>query len=143
MKPLDTHIREYRNQLIANRDAAELDQMRAAEARLVAKMTEAIDKELDADEPEEKQRYKQRAADFKEQLKLVRRRIQSYTSVADPPEIDTASIAKVIKAGMRSQDRAKRRAVLLSLVHELKYAEGEAELILKIPMLPGVNCQRA
>jgi hypothetical protein len=44
---------------------------------------------------------------------------------------------------MRSKDRAKRRAVLLALVHEVKYAEGLAELVLKIPTLPGVNCQHS
>src|SRR5262249_21766947 len=115
---LDTHIRKYRDQLIHQTDAAELDQMCAAETRLVAKMTEAIDRELDADEPEEKGRYAQRIAEFKGQLKLLRRRIASFTSVAHPIEVDTAAIKQIIQAGMRSRDRAKRRAVLLSLIHE-------------------------
>ena len=63
--------------------------------------------------------------------------------MAEPIQADTAAIAKVIRAGMRSQGRSKRRAVVLSLIHEVRYAEGEAELILKIPTLPVVNCQRA
>jgi len=138
---LDRHIREYRDQLIAKTDAAELEQMRAAETRLLAKMTEAIDRELDADEPEEKRHYAQRIAEFKGQLKLLRWRIASFTSVAHPIEVDAASIRQIIQAGMRSQDRAKRRAVLLAFVHEVRYAEGLAELVLKIPTLPGVNCQ--
>src|SRR6516225_9235885 len=49
----------------------------------------------------------------------------------------------LIQAGMQSKDRAKRRAVLLALVHEVKYAEGVAELVLKIPTLPGANCQHS
>ena len=65
---LDKHIREYREQLIAKTDAAELDQMRATDTRLVAKLTEAVDKELDADEPEQKRRYALRIAEFKGQL---------------------------------------------------------------------------
>ena len=51
---LDKHVREYRAQIVAQTDADELEQMRSAETRLVVKMTEAIDRELDADEPEEK-----------------------------------------------------------------------------------------
>lgn len=54
---LDKHVREYRAQIVAQTDAAELEKMRAAETRVVAKMTEAIDRELDADEPEERRRY--------------------------------------------------------------------------------------
>jgi hypothetical protein len=87
-------------------------------------MTEAIDRELDADEPEEKRRYAQRIAEFKDQLKLLRRRIASLTSVAHPIEVDTAAIKQIIQAGMRSKDRGKRRAVLLVLAHEVRYAEG-------------------
>ena len=106
-------------------------------------MEEAIDKELDSDEVEEKRRYAQRIAEFKGQLKLLRRRIASFTSVAHSIEVDTAAIKQIIQAGMRSKDRAKRRAVLLALIHEVRYAEGLAELVLKVPTLPGVNCQRS
>ena len=128
--------------IVAQTDAAEVERMRAAETRLVAKMEEAIDRELDADEPEEKRRYARRITDFKGQLKLLRRRIASFTSVAAPIEVDTA-IKQIIQAGMRSKDRAKRRSVLLALIHEVRYAEGLAELVLKVPTLPGVNCQRS
>jgi hypothetical protein len=90
-----------------------------------------------------KRRYAQRIADFKGQLKLLRRRIASFTSVAHSIEVDTAAIREIIQAGMRSKDRSKRRAVLLALVHELKYADGVAELVLKVPTVPGVNCQHS
>jgi hypothetical protein len=74
---------------------------------------------------------------------IAHRRIASFTSVAAPIEVDTAAIKQIIQAGMRSKDRTKRRAVLLALVHEVKYAEGVAELVLKIPTLSGVNCQHS
>jgi hypothetical protein len=45
---------EYRAQIVAETDPAELDRMHATEARLATKMTEAIDKELDSNEAEEK-----------------------------------------------------------------------------------------
>jgi hypothetical protein len=51
--------------------------------------------------------------------------------VAAPIEVDTDAIKQIIQAGMRSKDRAKRRAVLLSLIHEVRYAEGQAELVLE------------
>ena len=47
---------------------------------------------------------------------------------------------RVFHRDWRLDDDGKRRAVLLALVHEVKYAEGLAELVLKIPTLPCVNC---
>jgi hypothetical protein len=72
-------------------------------------------------------------ADYKGQLKLLRRRISSFRSEVDAIEVDAAAIVRTIG------DRAERRAILVEWVHEVLYALGEAEIQGSVEA--GANCQ--
>jgi DNA invertase Pin-like site-specific DNA recombinase len=134
-------VNEYRDQIGATVDTAELERLRAEEQRLVAKKNEARDKELYADDDDDKRYYAARLAEFKGQLALLRRRIASFTAEAAWIEVDTAAIAEEVRAAMRTQVRSERRELLVGWIHEVHYAYGEATITLRVPLKPVVKCQ--
>jgi hypothetical protein len=81
----------------------------------VTKKNEARDKELYADDADDKRYYDARVAEFKGQLALLRRRIASFTAETDLVEVDTAGIAEEIRAAMRTQVPSERRELLVGL----------------------------
>jgi hypothetical protein len=139
---LERMVREYRSQIVLEANVAELEQTRVLEKKLVSKMEEAIDKVLDADDPDEKRKYSERVADYKGQLKLLRRRISSFTSEVDAVEVATATITRTLKAALRTKVRSERRQILVDWVHEVRYTNGETEITLRVPLATVANCQR-
>jgi hypothetical protein len=135
-------INEYRDQIGTTVDTGALERLKAEEHRLMTKKNEARDKELDADDPDDKRYYAARVAEFKGQLALLRRRIASFTAEADLIEVDTAGIAEEIRAAMRTQVRSERRELLVGWIHEIRYAPGSATITLRVPLKPVVNCER-
>jgi hypothetical protein len=135
-------VSEYRGQIGITVDTAELERLKADEQRLVTKKNEARDKELYADDADDKHYYAARVAEFKGQLALLRRRIASFTAEADVIEVDTAAISEEIRAAMRTQVRSERRELLVGWIHEVHYAHGEATITLRVPLKPVVNCER-
>jgi DNA invertase Pin-like site-specific DNA recombinase len=135
-------INEYRDQIGTTVDTAELERLKAEEHRLVTKKNEARDKELYADDPDDKCYYAARMAEFNGQLALLRRRIASFTAEADLIEVDTAGIAEQIRAAMRTQVRSERRELLVGWIHEIRYTPGLATIMLRVPLKPVVNCER-
>jgi hypothetical protein len=134
-------VSKYRDQIGTTVDTAELERLKAEEQRLVAKKNEARDKELYADDADDKRYYTERVAEFKGQIALLRRRISSFTSEADVIDVDTAAICEEIRAAMRTEVRSERRELLVGWIHEIHYAEGEAVITLRVPLKRVVNCK--
>ena len=140
---LDELVRAYRDQITATVDVRELDQLKAQAERLTKKKQEAMDHELDADDPDDKRQYANRVAEFKIQLALLRRRIASFTQEADVVEVDTQAIRKEVGAAWRTQDRSERREILLGWIKQIEWAAEEAIITLRLPLRGAVvNCQR-
>jgi DNA invertase Pin-like site-specific DNA recombinase len=135
-------VSKYRDQIGAMVDNAELERMKAEERRLMGKKNEARDKELYADDAEDKRYYAARVAEFKGQLALLRRRIATFSDEANLIEVDTAAIAEEIRAAMRTKVRSERRELLVGWIQEIHYAHGEAIITLRVPLKPVANCQR-
>jgi site-specific DNA recombinase len=139
---LEQLVREHREAIVAENTTAEMSQLRALEKKLVGKMQQAIDGALDADDADEKRRYSERVTDFKGQLKMLRRRIASFTAEADAVEVDCPSVSRAVRAACRTRVRSERREVLVEFVQQVRFSQtaGEAELILRVP-LAGANRQ--
>ena len=97
-------VSRYCDQITSTVDANELERLKAEEKRLAARKQEAMWKELYADDADDKRYYAERVAEFKGQIALLRRRIASFTAEADLIEVDTAAIAKAVRAAMRTKD---------------------------------------
>jgi hypothetical protein len=119
-------MEDCRKELLQNVDAVELERMQAELPRLIAKMHEAQDKELEADDPARKQRYAERAADFEAQVKLLRRQIATFKQEAKAIEVDYELIASRIKDARKTTNPRERRQISLDWVEKVRYANGEA-----------------
>jgi hypothetical protein len=138
---LDANIERYRDEIAATVDAEEVKRLRANEERLVRKLREAIDKGLDADDPDEKKRYAERVADYKGQLALLRRRLASFTEEANAIEVDIPTIRRRVELGSRTKVRTERRAILVDWIERIEWDGIDAVITLKVPLMVA-NCKR-
>ena len=136
---LDSLIAQHRAAIVNTIDAEELEQARKEERRLVRKMQEAIDCKLKADDKDEKAAYSNHVEGFKDQLRLLRRRIDSYTTEAESINVDTETIKRRILLGAQTTVPAERRAIILDWVHEIHYAQNRAVITLRIPTAKVLN----
>jgi DNA invertase Pin-like site-specific DNA recombinase len=138
---LDELIRASVGEMMGGEDADEVARLEQQEKRLTAKKQEAQRAEIAADDPEDKKLYAGMVADYKAQLALLRRRIQTATDEADAAQVDTATIQRKARKAFQTKDPAERRAHLLDWLQEVRYADGWAELTIRVRV--GANCQHA
>jgi hypothetical protein len=131
---LDGLVMRYREAIAATVDAEELGRLKAREQKLVRMKQEAQDKELEADDADDKRHYAERVAGFKGELLLLRRRILSFTAASHVADVDTATISREVKASWRTTNRARRRQLLVGWVEEIWWAHDEAEITLRVPL---------
>jgi site-specific DNA recombinase len=142
---LDGLVSRYRTQIIANVDTEDLAKLKAQEQKLERHLRDARDRELEADTDtaegkEERKYYTAKIAEYKGQLALLRRRLQSVTDEADIIDVDTAAISREVKASFQTKVRSERRELLKGWVHKVRWAGDHAEITLRIPLRQtGVN----
>jgi site-specific DNA recombinase len=131
---LDALVAAHRDEICSTIDASELERMKAEEKRLCTKKDEARDKEMHADDADDKRYYAGQLSEFKSQLAMIRRRITCVTEETDMVEVDTAAIQKEMRAAFRTKVRAERREILVGLIKVIEWiADDEVVLTLRIP----------
>jgi hypothetical protein len=131
---LDDLVRQYRDDLGASVDSKELSRLRAEEQRLMRKKDEARERELHADDAEDKRYYAGQFAEFKEQPALLRRRIISFSEEADAVEVDTAAIRNEARAAWKTSVRSERRELIVGWIAGIDWHDDEVVITLRVPL---------
>jgi site-specific DNA recombinase len=115
-------------------DHQELLKLKAQQARLIRKRTEAMELQVEADDVADKRVYAAKAAEIKVQLVDLARRIQNLASVAEPVAIDRLTVKAAVKLGMKTTDPQERRAIITDWVERVKYADHKAVITFRLPL---------
>lgn len=130
---LERLVAQHRETILEDTDTAEMERCTQELERVTKKMVDASRLHDREDDDTLKREYASQVADWKGQKKLLERRLSSFSTEAQEINVDTKTIARTCARAFDTTDPAKRRAILLAWVEGIKYAEGKAELTLRIP----------
>jgi hypothetical protein len=116
LEDLDGLVAAYRDEMCSKVDASELERLKTDEQRLLRRRGEARDRELYADDADDKRYYASQLSEIKLQLVLLHRRITSVTQEAEVVDVDTAAIQKEVRAAWRTKVRSERREWMIGLI---------------------------
>jgi len=141
---LDVLLEKRADALAATEDGAELDTLRAREQKLIAKQKDAAKRAILEDDEDVKRTYSDLVVELKAELALLRRRIANTTGAMETERVDTSTIKRQVKTALRTQDRAAKRALLVAWVQQVRWADDDVTITLRIPVASSAsvfNCQ--
>ena len=141
---LDALVAKHRAAIVADIDVDELKRMEAREPKVLKDLSAYALKEVECDDDDLRKVYANRVAELSGELKLLRRRIASFTQESESIHVDAARIKREVAAAMRATRPEHRRALFLAWIHEvvLDMREREAEITFRVPLRKsGANCQ--
>lgn len=148
---LEKHVEEHRRSLLDTVDAEEVERLQARHDKLTKEMLWAIDKEIDEDNRQAKQRYSDRVAKAKAELKLIERRMAAVRATGETIAPDTKTIVACIKVALaHATDPAKRKLILSQFVEGVRLRAGNKKakepttvyVTLRIPLAWSRNGER-
>jgi site-specific DNA recombinase len=134
MEDLDALVAAYHDEICSTIDASELERMKAEERRLRTKKDEARDREMHADDADDKRYYASQLSEFKSQLAMLQRRIACVADEAERVEVDTIAIRNQVRDIWETEARSERREFLTDLISVIDWlSDEEIELTIRIP----------
>ncbi len=132
---LRAQIAGYEDELTGDVDTGEIEQTRAKAAELRRQLFENADKEIEEVDPRLKSRYGARVKELRPQVEFLEARLRQMERASEQTfKVNTKAIAVKIRAALRTEVRAERRKILRTWVVEILYADGEAEITVRVPL---------
>jgi len=144
VEKLDDLVSQYRAAIVADIDGDELKRMEAREPKVLKDLAAYAEKEVETEDDTLRKVYANRVSELSAELKLLRRRIASFTQESDSIQVDTARIKREVSAAMKATRPEHRRELFLVWIHEvvLDMREREIEITFRVPLRQkGANCQ--